>query len=324
MKKKLLFSLLSVFFFCFSFLPIRAEESSYPYTIRIYSGKQGTIDGQEMVETIVQPGTSISDLFSLERVQLDNDKYYVKGFKESGKDNNTMAQPLPAVAKEDADFVVVYGIKGEGTQYTIQYVDQAGNALAQPQTYYGNVGDRPVVAYRYFEGYLPQAYNLVRTLSANAAENQFTFVYAPIEQPQTNTPTTPTVPAEPTQPTQPTTPTAPTTPENQPTTEEGTTPEGDQTTTPGQDQTQTEEGTTPTTPQQPQDLIDLDEEDVPLAGPNSKPATNNQTKSSSINPWMIGLIVLALIALVAGGYYFYRKKKAEDEVLKRLHKEDQE
>ncbi|WP_286209727.1 hypothetical protein [Dubosiella newyorkensis] len=298
MKKKLLFSLLSVFFFCFSFLPIRAEESSYPYTIRIYSGKQGTIDGQEMVETIVQPGTSISDLFSLERVQLDNDKYYVKGFKESGKDNNTMAQPLPAVAKEDADFVVVYGIKGEGTQYTIQYVDQAGNALAQPQTYYGNVGDRPVVAYRYFEGYLPQAYNLVRTLSANAAENQFTFVYAPIEQPQTTTPATPAQPTTPTTPTQPTTPAAPTTPDNQ---------------------TPTEEGTTPTTPQQPQDLIDLDEEDVPLAGPNSKPATNNQTKSSSIDPWMIGLIVLALIALAGGGYYFYRKKKAEDEVLKRLH-----
>ncbi len=298
MKKKLLFSLLSVFFFCFSFLPIRAEESSYPYTIRIYSGKQGTIDGQEMVETIVQPGTSISDLFSLERVQLDNDKYYVKGFKESGKDNNTMAQPLPAVAKEDADFVVVYGIKGEGTQYTIQYVDQAGNALAQPQTYYGNVGDRPVVAYRYFEGYLPQAYNLVRTLSANAAENQFTFVYAPIEQPQTTTPATPAQPTTPTTPTQPTTPAAPTTPDNQ---------------------TPTEEGTTPTSPQQPQDLIDLDEEDVPLAGPNSKPATNNQTKSSSIDPWMIGLIVLALIALAGGGYYFYRKKKAEDEVLKRLH-----
>ncbi len=290
--------MLSVFFFCFSFLPIRAEESSYPYTIRIYSGKQGTIDGQEMVETIVQPGTSISDLFSLERVQLDNDKYYVKGFKESGKDNNTMAQPLPAVAKEDADFVVVYGIKGEGTQYTIQYVDQAGNALAQPQTYYGNVGDRPVVAYRYFEGYLPQAYNLVRTLSANAAENQFTFVYAPIEQPQTTTPATPAQPTTPTTPTQPTTPAAPTTPDNQ---------------------TPTEEGTTPTTPQQPQDLIDLDEEDVPLAGPNSKPATNNQTKSSSIDPWMIGLIVLALIALAGGGYYFYRKKKAEDEVLKRLH-----
>ncbi len=277
-----------------------------------------------MVETIVQPGTSISDLFSLERVQLDNDKYYVKGFKESGKDNNTMAQPLPAVAKEDADFVVVYGIKGEGTQYTIQYVDQAGNALAQPQTFYGNVGDRPVVAYRYFEGYLPQAYNLVRTLSANAAENQFTFVYAPIEQPQTTTPATPAQPTTPTTPTQPTTPAAPTTPENQPTTDEGTTPEGDQTTTPGQDQTPTEEGTTPTTPQQPQDLIDLDEEDVPLAGPNSKLATNNQTKSSSIDPWMIGLIVLALIALAGGGYYFYRKKKAEDEVLKRLHKEDQE
>ncbi|WP_304729666.1 MucBP domain-containing protein, partial [Dubosiella newyorkensis] len=252
MKKKLLFSLLSVFFFCFSFLPIRAEESSYPYTIRIYSGKQGTIDGQEMVETIVQPGASISDLFSLERVQLDNDKYYVKGFKESGKDNNTMAQPLPAIAKEDADFVIVYGIKGEGTQYTIQYVDQAGNALAQPQTFYGNVGDRPVVAYRYFEGYLPQAYNLVRTLSANAAENQFTFVYAPIEQPQTTTPATPAQPTTPTTPTQPTTPAAPTTPDNQTPTEEGTTPAEDQTTTPGQDQTPTEEGTTPTTPQQPQ------------------------------------------------------------------------
>ncbi|MCI8930475.1 MAG: hypothetical protein HFI00_13665, partial [Lachnospiraceae bacterium] len=38
---------------------------------------------------------------------------------------------------------------------------------------------KPVVAFLYVEGYVPQAYNLTKTLSKNEAENIFTFVYSP-------------------------------------------------------------------------------------------------------------------------------------------------
>ena len=63
--------------------------------------------------------------------------------------------------------------------YTVNYEDEQGNKLAESQTFYGNVGDKPVVAYRYIENYVPQALALTKTLSDNEAENVFTFKYAP-------------------------------------------------------------------------------------------------------------------------------------------------
>lgn len=108
-----------------------------------------------------------------------NSQYYVRGLRKSGYDNETVAQAAFQV-EQDQDYVVAYGIRGEMVSYVIQYQDAAGNALAASRTYYGNVGDRPVVAFLYIEGYEPQAYNLTKTLSKNEAENVFTFVYAPI------------------------------------------------------------------------------------------------------------------------------------------------
>lgn len=61
--------------------------------------------------------------------------------------------------------------------YTVNYQDADGNELAPSQQFYGNVGDKPVVAYRYIDGYIPQAAALTKTLSSNEAENVFTFVY---------------------------------------------------------------------------------------------------------------------------------------------------
>lgn len=79
---------------------------------------------------------------------------------------------------EDRDYVVAYGIWGNRIAYTVNYQDEDGNTLLPSETFYGNVGDRPVVAFQYVEGYQPQAYNLTGTLSENAAENVFTFTYS--------------------------------------------------------------------------------------------------------------------------------------------------
>ena len=88
----------------------------------------------------------------------------------------------------DQEYVVAYGIKGNQVAYTINYQDANGNKLADSQTFYGNVGDKPVVAYTYIDGYTPEYRNLTKTLSANAAENVFTFNYLPYETVTVTTP----------------------------------------------------------------------------------------------------------------------------------------
>ena len=88
----------------------------------------------------------------------------------------------------DQEYVVAYGIKGDQVAYTINYQDANGNKLADSQTFYGNVGDKPVVAYAYIDGYTPEYRNLTKTLSANAAENVFTFNYLPYETVTVTTP----------------------------------------------------------------------------------------------------------------------------------------
>ena len=45
-------------------------------------------------------------------------------------------------------------------------------------SYYGNVGDEPVIAYLYIDGYIPDCYNQTGKLSSNASENVFNFVYS--------------------------------------------------------------------------------------------------------------------------------------------------
>ena len=122
----------------------------------------------------------------------DRGKYYILGIRESGKDNNTVYYTAFTV-EGDKDYVIAYGILGDAVAYTINYEDEDGNRLAPSETYYGNVGDRPVVSYLYIEGYQPQAYNLIGRLSENAADNVFTFVYSRVEpgEPTTTTTTTP-------------------------------------------------------------------------------------------------------------------------------------
>ena len=92
--------------------------------------------------------------------------------------------------------MVAYGVLTEPVQYTIRYHNASGQELAPSETYYGNVGDRPVIAYQYIEGYQPQAYNLTKTLSADPEENMFTFIYTPLPRDTIYTGTTTTVVSE--------------------------------------------------------------------------------------------------------------------------------
>lgn len=160
------------------------NESEYTYTITLYSGKEGTFPGggSEVKITGLKYGDVISLGQYIPTVKVkDAEKYYVRGVRESGKDNNTVSDPAFKV-ESDREYVVAYGIKGNMTTYTVHYQDQNGKKLAPSEKFYGVVGDKAVVAFRYIDGYRPQAYNLTRTLRKNEAENVLTFTYRKISQ----------------------------------------------------------------------------------------------------------------------------------------------
>ena len=177
--------------------PVQAK-SSYKYEVTVYAGNQGafadasavrvedpgaviTQNGDKIVVSNITPGTHISiDAAAQGKVSLTNEKYYVKGVRISGRDNSEYNNPGFAV-DSDVEYVVAYGIAGNLVSYTVRYEDESGNELAPEATYYGNVGDKPILAYTFVDGYEPQAYNLTKTLSENAAENVFTFVYRPVQ-----------------------------------------------------------------------------------------------------------------------------------------------
>lgn len=171
-----------------------AEE--YTYSVTLSAGRQGTVTGggvtvEGSTYTQTSDGTTIklSGLHKGARVTFqagdaarlnDDTKYYISGIRLSGRDNNTRAADPSFLVNGDADYVVAYGIRGDMVEYTVQYQDEDGNALADSRTYYGNVGDEAVVAYLYVEGYRPLNFNLSKVLSANGADNVFTFVYTQI------------------------------------------------------------------------------------------------------------------------------------------------
>lgn len=164
-------------------IPAFAADATYSYTVRIFPGDKGTVDGgKDPIVKVVEPGYSwsASDFDYGSRAASDTDKYYVRGLREAGRDNNTTNNLInPAfTVDQDIDLVVAYGVKGSDVEYTINYVDYASGAeLMESRTYHGNVGDKPAVAYLYIEGYVPQYENITGTLAADPAKNVWTFYY---------------------------------------------------------------------------------------------------------------------------------------------------
>ena len=160
-----------------------SSDATYSYTVRIFPGDKGTIDGKkDPIVTVVEPGYewSGSDFDYGQRAASDTDKYYVRGIREAGRDNNTtnnLINPSFTVDR-DIDLVVAYGVKGSDVTYKINYLEYGSNKkLLEPQTYHGNIGDKPVVAYLYIDGYVPQYKNVTGTLDADSAKNEWTFYY---------------------------------------------------------------------------------------------------------------------------------------------------
>lgn len=305
------------------------DDEYYSYTITLYAGNQGEFTEAGIAELnrnhdevwyssnegkIVIPNRGEEKRVHLpdpqELVQLPKDsKYYVKGIRQSGRDNNTAEmQKTDFVVESDLDFVIAYGVKGDMVAYHINYQDEAGNTLYPSVTYYGNVGDKPVVAFRYIEGYEPQAYNLTRTLQKDESKNEFTFVYRRAAA-GTNTTTViddgttvTTVPGD--------------TTTTQGGTGGGTTgggaggDNGDADAQAGADENAgagTEEIQDEQTPMAPGEIMDLDDEKVPLANLQNL-IINPDGKVIYGGSILIGLTAAAV--LIVMGIMFWKKRRA--------------
>ena len=329
--KKLLVSLLTVSMTIGASTMSVMAADGYTYKVTLSAGNKGTINGQAKVEQdSLFAGSTVT--FNLKNVQVTDDKYYVKGIRLSGRDNEeTLASPVLDNVTGDADYVVAYGIKKDMVAYTVNYQDASGKALAESQTFYGNVGDKPIVAYQYIENYIPDALALTKTLSNNVSENVFTFTYKPGATDRvvtTTTTITTTVPGTATLGTGTgnagtaggTTGTTggtagttggtagttggTTTGTTGGTTDGTTTGTTDGTTTDNNSQDTTDDTTTEPDEQTPKSLVDLDDEDTPKGNIDAKDKTSKTPIAAGI-----GIIVVAVAALA--GLIVFLKKRAK-------------
>lgn len=307
--KRLLVSLLTVSMTIgASAMSVMATEP-YTYKITLSAGNKGTIGGQSKIEQAdLTAGSTVT--FNLNDIQVTDDKYYVKGIRLSGRDNDEALAAPAFTIDGDADYVVAYGIKGNMVAYTVNYQDASGNALAESQTFYGNIGDKPVVAYRYIENYIPDALALTKTLSDNESENVFTFTYTPGATDrivETTTTVTTTVPGTATPAgAAGTTGTAGTTGAAGGTTAGGTTAGGTAGGTTNADNSQdtTDDTTTVPDEQTPKSLVDLDDEDTPKGNIDAKDKTSKTPIAAGV-----GIIAVAVAALA--GLIVFLKKRAK-------------
>ena len=211
MKKRIVLSLLIALVLTFGIPATTLKaDAAYTYRVTVFAGNQGKFTVEYDGGTLSSDGKKwTKDYLSGQHIEIseeslgfelkDKSKYYARGFRVAGHDNDEIeegAENKTAVAFKrieydvdaDIDYEMAYGLKGAMVAYTINYVDGSGKTLHGSDTDYGMKGDKPVVSYRYVEGYYPNAYTQGKTLSSNEKDNVFTFTYTAI--PVTTTTTT--------------------------------------------------------------------------------------------------------------------------------------
>ena len=297
--------------------PIVAEENEepYSYTIRIYRGNHGYFKdnpNQEYMELELGYGEALPSLNAQDLIVTSGEsgKPYIPGtIKVSGEDLLSDTVYLgggPVTA--DQDYVVTYNLLLDPVEYTINYMDTRTRQPIvgmEPSKYTGNLNEQVVMSFPYIEGYSPQARNARFTLEEGKSHN-FNFWYEPIEAPGTIPGNTTTVTDTETETvTEPGT-TPATTPETTPGTEEGPTPAP---TPGGEDATTPPAGDETDNPTGPQDIVDIEDDNVPLAGPEEN-ENGDASKSFLSMPALLGMGALALL-LIGGIVYGVMKKKKE-------------
>ena len=329
MWKKLLTSVLSavMVFTLLSTGAFAAETNSslkkqpYTYTVTFYAGNHGTF-GDDAVPTVETKGVAkivkssdkivVSGLLEGDKVGMNaqsavtlaaDSKYYPKGIRLSGRDNDTVAESVFEVTG-DADYVAAYGIKGQQVKYTVKYVHENGKKLAEDEVFYGNVDDKPVIAFKYIQGYNPKVYAFTKTLDEDESKNIFEFVYIDATSPTIEEIVTEDVSYN----------------ETVITVNGGTTAVGGGATNvtggTGTAEGQGEPGNVRPAFTGPEDdetggsdlIVDLDDEETPLANIDADGNTNGNMAPMAL---YIGMGVLAIIAIIASVYVYKKLKKKE-------------
>ncbi len=119
------------------------NDERYTYTVTIYAGNQGSflnaggvyagggevsyISGKEIRITGLSYGDRVNINPQSGMVGLEEDsKYYIRGIRESGRDNSTVGNSSFLVDC-DRDYVIAYGIRGNMVAYQVNYQDGEGN-----------------------------------------------------------------------------------------------------------------------------------------------------------------------------------------------------
>jgi len=302
--------------------PSPALAEGYQYTIRVFPGNRGRLSSDPVVVKVPQ-GEDI-DLYQIAPVEVTDPKYVHTGFRLSGQDKLYGNGRVNGVS-EDMDFVVAYGVEASSVAYTLRFVEYGtGRELAEPKTYYGKEGDKPVSAYEHIDGYRPRYLAITGTLH-KGEENVWTFEYLPLENGETIVTTTTTdsttytIASGNPQPTSTNDETVPgerndgdagaggtaTTAEN------GNRNEGNDRTD-GNTQGDAEEGTQGSAQPETQEILDLD---TPLAGPNDNTGALGADASLLGQPAIVAAGCLGALA-VAGIWFFVmwrRKAKHHEE-----------
>ena len=173
-------------------LPAGMAQADYSYKVRVFAGNQASdgYKGQLVWQGDFGDGAECTLPMALAKSTLEEgSKYYVKGFKISGEGGESYCAAQSFIVDHDYDFIIAYGMPDNLVSYTINFVDaESGAQLADSVTYYGNVGDKPVVAYEYIEGYRPLYRNISGTLSADGNVWSFPYLRLVREEPTTQAP----------------------------------------------------------------------------------------------------------------------------------------
>ncbi len=153
---------------------------TYGYTVKVYAGEHGEFaDGSKKITVSVKAGdkVNIAEIASEAGFKVTDTEYYCRGYRETGHDNDESPSLVAFDADEDVSYEAAYGIKGGMVKYTVMYLDDDGDPVRDADEFYGMAGDKPVVSYKYVDGYQPNVYNLTKTLSSDESQNVFAFSY---------------------------------------------------------------------------------------------------------------------------------------------------
>ncbi len=188
------------------------EEKSLKYTVVVDGGLHGTssLDGTNEIEIDLKALNSDDEEYkypeltyemdsddplhkayvknqgeTVYTITVDDDRYYIKGIHYAGVYENSDDLLVNLTVCEDLILVAAYGMAGDLVPYTVTYVDTSGNELHAPDTFYAKDGEKVKVAAKFIDGYTVKNYKaFTGTVTKDGDPVSFEFVYKKVVAPE--------------------------------------------------------------------------------------------------------------------------------------------